>query len=308
MDKLSCMRSFVAVVETGSFSEAALKLRQSASYISKQVANLEMTLGVQLLNRTTRRVHLTDEGRNYAEWCQNILGEIEEVEANLQHEHKKPSGLLRISAPTTIGRMYVSKAVACFLKKYPDVQIELDLSDQRVDLVEQGYDMAIRVGTALQDSSLKAKKLATAHGVLCASPDYIQSYGAPTKIKELTQHNILLYTMISRNNLTLVDKAGRKQVVRVSGQLYCNNGETLCQAALEGAGIGHFPSFIAGRYVSEGRLVPISLEDEQRQSLSVYAVYPQHRHLPSKVRAFIDYLYQGWNPLPPWDNEVETLP
>lgn len=308
MDKLSCMKSFVAVVETGSFSEAAVKQRQSASYISKQVAQLEIDLGVQLFNRTTRRVHLTDEGRNYAQWCQNILSEIEDVEGSLQHHRKKPTGLLRLSVPTTIGRVYMPPLLNSFLKEYPDVEIEMDLSDECVDLIKEGYDVALRVGAQLEDSTLVAKKIATACGVFCASPNYIAKFGLPKTKEDLYQHNFLAYTLISRNSTPVFDEDGKKQMLRIKSRFSSNNGEALCQAALEGAGIGHFPTFVAGKYIAEGRLIPIRLEDEVRFSLGVHVVYPQHRYLPSKVRAFIDYISREWAEGPPWDQLVEAYP
>lgn len=299
MDNLTGMAIFARVVEARSFTAAAAALDLSKSAVSKQVARLEDRLGARLLNRTTRRLSLTEVGAAFYERCARILVEVEDAELAVGRLQDAPRGTLRINAPMSFGQLHLAPAVADFLNGHPGLAIDLTLNDRIVDLVEEGYDVAIRI-SRLADSSLIARRLVPSRRVVCGSPAYFERHGVPRHPADLRRHNCLLYSYLpSAEEWQFVGPDG-PAAVRVSGTLRANNGDALEAAMLTGLGVALQPTFIAGRDLQAGRLVAV-MPDYVDESASVYAVYPHSRHLSAKVRAFIDFLAARFCPAPPWD-------
>ena len=289
MDRLTEMEAFVQVVDHGGFTDAARKMGLSKSAVSKHVSALEARLAVRLLNRTTRRVSPTEVGLAYYDRARAVLSEAAEAESMVTSMQATPKGALRISAPVSFGVSQVAGPVADFLAAYPEVDINMVLDDRYVELIAEGFDMAIRIGT-LADSSLKARKLASARGVLAASPAYLEANGTPRTIDDLTEHRLLHYSQLSTGNFwRLRGPSGEERQVRVGGRLTVNNGEALMKAAEAGLGIAQVPAFILGDAVTSGRLIEV-LPGRPPEILGIYAVYPQARFPQPKLRAFVDFL------------------
>ena len=289
MDRLHAMTVFAKVVEQGSFARAAERLSISSSACSRQVAELEAHLETRLLNRTTRRLSLTEGGQGFYERCVQLLADLDEAEQAAAQNAARPRGTLRVMTSINFGVRHVSPAIGEFLAKYPDVRFDVSLSDRIVDLVEEGYDLAIRIGSA-GGETLVARKLGEARMVACASPAYLKAHGAPKTPEDLARHSCLTYEyMPLRNVWTFRGKDGREHAVRVSGPLHSNNGDLLAAAAVAGVGIAYEPEFILGPDLKAGRLVPI-LGSYTSPLGPIYAVYPSRRYLSAKVRAFVDFL------------------
>ena len=300
MDRLATMEAFVRVADSKSFSEAARRLRSSKSLVSRRVAALEAELGVRLFHRTTRSLTLTEEGRGYHAQVTRILAEIEEANRSVSQAQAKPRGRLRLSAPMSFGLLHLSPALPDFLARYPEVELDLSLNDRFVDVVDEGLDLAIRIGR-LADSSLVARKLATLRLILCASPGYLGDHGAPKTPEDLRRHQCLCYsTNAQAPEWRFVAPDGAPFSVPVAGRLHANNGDALRIAALRGQGIVYLPSFIVGGDLQAGTLQSL-LPDYMPADSGIYAVYPHSRHLSAKVRAFIDFLAERIGPLPHWD-------
>lgn len=298
MDRLSEMEAFVSVVDQGGFTDAARKLGMSKSAVSKHVSALEARLGARLLNRTTRRVNPTEIGLAYYDRAAMVLAGATEADEMVNAMQTAPRGALRVSVPVSFGISQVSGLVGEFLAEYPDVSVNMVLDDRFVELVAEGFDVAIRIGL-LEDSSLRARKLAESSSQIVASPGYLETHGTPTCIEDLSDHTLLHYTNLATGNFwRLKTKSGDERHVRVGGRLTANNGESLRRAAESGIGIAMVPAFILGRAVEEGRLVPI-LQDVQLDLLGIYAVYPPGRFTQPKVRAFIDFLAERLKGLGP---------
>ena len=285
MDKLANMRAFAAVAQTGSFAEAARRLNLANSVISKRVSDLENHLGVQLLMRTTRKVSLTDTGYGYLEYVRKFLDEMDEIESGLRHRAQKPVGTLKISAPTNL---HLGVAIASYLKKHPEVTVRIHAADRRVDLLDDGFDLAIRIGT-LQDSSLIAKKLGACRRVACASPQYLKKHGRPQTPADLAGHNCLSYLNLAEGKAWPFCDGPRKFLQPVTGTFLSDNGALLYEAALAHTGITLLPTFIAGPAITDGRL-KIVLEEYEEKDFDIYAVYQNTRHLSPKIRTMIDHL------------------
>ena len=300
MDRLSNMEAFVRVAETKSFSEAARRLRNSKSLISRQVAALEAELGVRLFHRTTRSLSLTEEGRGYHAQVTRILNDIAEANLSVSQSQAAPRGRLRVSAPMSFGILHLAPAIRDFLTRYPEVELDLSLNDRFVDVVDEGFDLAIRIGR-LPDSSLVARRLARHRMILCASSDYLKQHGALKDPDDLKQHQCLCY---STNSLApewlFATKDGKPWPVAIAGPLHANNGDVLRRAALQGLGITYLPSFIVGADVQASTLVSL-LPEFVPTDTAIHAVYPHTRHLSPKVRAFIDFLAERYGPRPHWD-------
>lgn len=296
MDKLSLMQSFVEVASQSGFTAAAEQLGVSRAHVSKSVMQLEQHLGTRLFNRTTRQVSLTETGRLYFERCQQVLEDINEIEQIAQEQSQQPRGLLRIAAPTSFGVRHLNPLISKYLRQYPDMAIDLSLSDRLIDVVAEGYDVAIRIAQ-LSDSSLVARRLAPCRRVLVASSDYLQQFGTPQTFQDLTQHNCLIYNNDLHSG-NWVFSGGEK--VRVKGSLHCDNGDVLKQATLEGLGVAMLPTFIVGSALQKGHLIEI-LPDHPLESLAIYAVYPSRRYLARKVRTFLDFLGTQLGEQPSWD-------
>lgn len=299
MNTFHGLHAFASVVENGSFTAAAQALGQTKSAVSKQIAGLEERLGARLLNRTTRRMSPTEVGLAFYERCRRIIAELEEAERAVTELHAEPRGTLRVNAPMSFGARHLASAIADFMILYPDINVMLDLNDRLVDVVEEGYDVAIRI-TNLPDSSLIARKLAPFRRAICASPAYWEKHGQPEKPEDLRRHQCLLYTyLLSGDEWNFIGEEG-KISVRVNGRFKANNGGALLSAARKGLGVLNTPTFIAHEDLRSGRLEPV-LMDYSDVIASIYAIYPHNRQLTTKVRLFIDFLVDQFGPEPPWD-------
>lgn len=289
MDRLSEMEAFTRVVELGGFTEAARKLGVSKSAVSKHVAALETRLGARLLNRTTRRVNPTEIGLAYFDKAQAVLSAVGEADAMASAMQDAPTGELRISAPLSFGLRHVAPALASFLAEYRNVSAHLRFEDRRVELVSEGFDMAIRIGD-LPDSSLRARKLAETEMNLVASQSYLKRRGTPETIEELADHELLHYSNLSSGNTwKLRGVSGEDRLVRIGGRLSINNGDALVQAARDGIGVALSPNFICAEDLASGALVEV-LPNNRPAPLGIYAVYPEGRFPQPKLRVFIDHL------------------
>lgn len=292
MDRLNEMEAFVRVVDLGGFTDAARKMGLSKSAVSKHVASLEDRLGARLLNRTTRRVSPTDIGLAFYDRAIRVLAEAREADAMVSAMQDAPKGELRVSAPVSFGTRVLAPAVASFLRDYPDIGVHMVLDDRFVELVAEGYDLAIRVGE-LPDSSLRARKLTETALHLVASPAYLAQKGEPKSVAELSDHNLLHYSNLSSGNFwRLQGSGGQERQVRAVGRLTVNNGDALRTAAEEGLGIAMLPTFILEDAVESGKLVEL-LPEAKRPPMGVVAVYPQGRFPQPKLRVFIDYLVEA---------------
>ena len=302
MDRLSAMRVFAQVAESGSFAAAADKLDISTSAASRHVADLEAHLKTRLLNRTTRRVSLTETGRAFFGRCVQLLADLEEAEQEAARAAVVPRGTVRLTTPVNFGVRHVAPAIAGFMAQHPDVRFDVSLSDRVVDLVEEGFDLAIRIG-APGSENVVARKLGETRLVPCASPAYLAAHGAPQVPEDLARHNCFTYEyVIPRNLWRFRDPGGAERSVRVSGTLHSNNGDLLAEAAVLGAGIVFEPAFIVGPEVRAGRLVPL-LQDFEPPATPIYAVYPSRKHLSAKVRRFVDLLIERFSRAQDWSTQ-----
>jgi len=289
LDRFTGMAVFVKVVDASSFAAAARHFGMSPAMVSKHVQTLEERLGVRLLNRTTRRVSATEVGQNYYERCLRILTDLDEAERAAGDLQTAPRGLLRVTAPVSFGMRHLAPAIADYLIAYPDVAIDLSLDDPYVDLVEERFDLAIRVGQ-LADSSLMARKLCTVAMVVCASPAYLAAHGAPRTPSDFSDHDCLVYTYSTQQSMwRFFDRSGTEHLVRISGRFLANNGDALRALAVNSVGIIFTPDFIVDEDVRTGRLVPL-LQDYTTLETPVHAVFPHGRYLSAKTRTFIDFI------------------
>lgn len=277
---------FVAVSETESFTLAAKQLAISTAQVSRQVSALEERLKIKLLYRTTRKVSLTESGAVYYEHCRHILDGLSEAEQIITNLHDKLHGKIRITAPVTYGEEVITPIINDFLLKYPEIEITLDLSNQRADLLDDGYDLAIRLGQ-LEDSRFIARKLASRQLYICASPAYIERHGIPNLPNELNRHNCLIGTA-DRWHLQI---KGKTTQINIKGNLRCNSGYGLVDAALKGIGLVQLPNYYVQSHIQSGRLIPI-LEKFQEADEGIWAVYPDKRYPPFKIKALINFLLE----------------
>jgi DNA-binding transcriptional LysR family regulator len=301
-DAFSEMAVFAKVVSTGSLSAAARELGLSPAMVSRRLAGLEARLGVRLVNRTTRSLHLTDEGASYYESCARVLADIEHANTAVSAGRNEPQGTLRVALPAAFGNQYVAPLVPEFAARYPAVQLALSLSDRTVNLLEEGFDLAVRIA-ALTDSSVAARKLAPNRRVVCASPDYLRRHGTPRTPEELAEHNCLLASDFS-GKWEYKGPDGRAGAVRVAGRYVCDNWEVLREWALAGLGIALKSTWDVRRHLESGALVSLLPGYSFDTDVAIYAVYPHRRHLPAKTRAFIDFLASSFGPEPYWDRVV----
>lgn len=300
MDRFADMNTFVAVVDTSSISAAADRLEVAKSAVSRRLADLETRLGVELLHRTTRRLTLTDSGRAYYERARNILADLEEAEQAVSQAHGAVRGRLKVAMPLAFGIKHVGPLVNEFMALHPAVEFDLDFNDRRVDLMQEGFDLAIRVAK-LPDSSLIARKLAPVRSLLCASPDYLARHGVPEKAADLARHLGLVYSNMANPGVwTFVGPDGQPGSVQVPVRLRANNGDFLTQAAIAGQGVILHPTFYLNEAICAGKLVPL-LTDHAWPEVNAYAVYPPTRHLSRRVRAFVDFLAERMAGEPYWD-------
>jgi DNA-binding transcriptional LysR family regulator len=299
VDRLSAIQVFAQVVETGSFAKAAERLGLSTSAASRHVAELETHLQTRLLNRTTRRVSLTESGRAFYERAVQLLADLAEAEQEASSAAVVPRGTIRLTTSVNFGVRHVAPAIAEFLAAHREVRFDVSLSDRVVDLVEEGFDLAIRVGPPGPEN-LVARKLGETRLVPCASPDYLAKRGAPQAPEDLARHDCFTYEYVSpRNVWRFRDRSGAERSVRVSGPLHSNNGDLLAEVAARGRGIVFEPAFIVGPEVRAGRLVPL-LQDYEPLPVPIYAVYPSRKHLSAKVRRFVEFLIERFAAAQDW--------
>ncbi len=285
------MRTFRAVVEAGGFSAAARRLGLSKAAVSKQVAELEAHFGTALLHRTTRRLNATDAGRRYFENCIRLLDELNEVEAEVRNSQAEPSGRLRISAPINFGNAVLGPVICALARRYPRLELQVELADRFVDLIEEGFDAALRIRTNLPDSSLIARRLCSITRSVCAAPSYLKRVGAPKSPEDLKNHECLIYTL-STSPFDWKFMVGKKPVtVRVNGRIQSNNGQFLISFLRAGMGIGFLPDFTVGEDIHSGKLKRV-LENYPVEPHDLYVVFPANRHQSPKLRAFMDIVAQ----------------
>jgi DNA-binding transcriptional LysR family regulator len=299
MDRFRLMQTFVRVAEVGSFSGAARSLRLSKAVVSKYIALLEEQLTAQLFNRTTRKIHLTEVGQAYLQRCILILADLDEAERSVKDLQAEPKGRLRINAPMSFGVHHLAPAIGEFMAIWPQIEIELEMNDRFVDLMAEGYDMAIRGGT-LDDSSLIARRLAPLRGVLCGTPDYFRKYGVPQTPEQLVDHHCIAYSYDRSGNNWHFKGEEKEIIIPIKSRLQINSGDAIRRIVLQGQGIARLPTFLVGQDLQQGTLRTV-LADYALTLGGLYAIYPHNRHLSAKVRVFVDFLAKKFGPRPYWD-------
>jgi DNA-binding transcriptional LysR family regulator len=298
MDKLAGMRVFTAVVDGGSFANAADKLALSRGMATRYVSQLEAHLGVRLLNRTTRKLSLTEAGADFYQRATQILTMVEDSEAAAARQASVPRGTLRIATSVAFGVLQMGSAITDYLKRYPGLHVDLALNDRVVDLVEEGFDLAIRVGPSV-DPGLVARKIASMRIVVCASPAYLKKYGTPADPESLVLHNCMTYAYSRLENRWPFRHKATERNVDVAGSLRVNNGNVLVSAAAEGLGIIRQPAFLVAEALSKKTLIRVLPEWDAGEH-AVWAVYPNRQFLPAKVRTFIDFLAERFGQEARW--------
>ena len=299
MEDLERMAIFARVVEEKSFSAAARRLNLSKSLVSKQIAHLETSVGARLLNRTTRALSLTDAGAVFYEHCSRIVEEMEEAKLAVSRLHSEPRGLLRISAPVAFGRLHIATVLPEFLAAYPDLKIDMVTTDRFVDLAEEGYDVVVRIADQ-PAPHLVARRLAPVNRKMVATPEYFQRYGVPLTPEDLQTHNCLTYTYFNPHDPWRLRGPDGEISVKATGNMRVNDDDVLSAAVLQGLGVALLPTFIIGKELQAGRLKSV-LSEYIPVERHIYAVYLANRHVPAKVRAFIDHLLARYAPEPYWD-------
>ncbi len=292
---------FSQVVETGSFSAAARRLGQSRSAISKSITNLEKSLGVRLLSRSTRHLSLTEIGTAFVEHCRRISEEVEQAKQLVDSLHLRPSGTLRVAASVAFGTLHIAPALSDFLTLYPEIDIDMTIIDRPVDLVEEKFDVVIRV-CQIPPENVVARKIAPASNRLCATPEYLKKYGIPQKPEDLSSHNCLDYIHSGEDGIWRFAGPQGSISVPISGRLRINDDDALSQAVLGGLGLAILPTFLIGKHLQTGRLSAV-LTEYLPTNRHIYAIYLSARNQPAKIRAFVEFLYDRFGPEPYWDND-----
>lgn len=303
MEDLSAMAVFARVVEMESFSGAARALGLSKSAVSKRVGRLEDRMGLRLLNRTTRRLSLTEAGAAFYEGCRRVVAEAEAAERAVTRLASAPRGRLKVNAPMSFGVRHLAPALPDFMARYPELNVDLTLNDRVVDLVEEGFDLAIRIAR-LAESSLIARRLAPNRLVLCAAPSYLAAHGAPRAVEDLKDHACLLYSYQTAGDAWRLCGPGGERRLAVTGRLRINNGDALLAAALGGLGVALLPCFICGQDLRAGRLIQVLPAWSGPADTAIAAVYPASRNLSPKVRVFVDFLTERFSGTPYWDRDL----
>lgn len=299
MDRLTSMSVFVSVVDTGSFTTASERLAISRASASKHISELETALGGRLLNRTTRQLSLTEAGQAYYERCKQILEDVGDAACVVSGLSSEPRGVLRINAPMSFGLNQFNGIINRFCQVYPDIAVDLSLNDRLIDVVDEGFDLVIRIAR-LEDSTLVARKLANCRRVIVASPAYLQEHGTPARPEDLNQHHCLHYSYFETGREWLLKGPTGYHRITTHGPLTINNGDAICRSTIEGMGIALLPTFIVSDALRSGKLKTI-LCDYKPPDVTAYAVYPSNRQLPNKVRSFIDFAIGEIGETPPWD-------
>jgi len=302
LDKLAAMAVFARVAEAKGFSEAARRLGVSKSAVSKQVAGLERSLKARLLNRTTRRLSLTEVGAAFYEHCARMLAEAEAAELAVSRLYAEPRGVLRVTAPAAFGHLHIAPAIPDFLARHAEISVQIVMSDRAVDLVEEGFDVAIRM-TREQASNTVARRLAPVRWAVCATSGYLKRHQSPRSPQDLERHNCLFYSFLEASSEWRFTSAAGETVVHVTGNFTVNNSEALREAVLKGLGVALLPTFTVGADLRDGRLQQVLGEYRAHGTFGsdVYAVYLPTRYLSPKVRAFVDFFVERFAPEPYWD-------
>jgi DNA-binding transcriptional LysR family regulator len=304
LDRITGMQIFSRVAALGSLTAAARALGMSQTMATKHVAALEERLGVKLLHRTTRKLTLTEAGRRYLESVERILAEFEEAEATAAAERVEVTGVLRVNAPVSFGIREIAPLMAEFAQLHPSLTVDMGLNDRVVDLVEEGWDVAIRIGR-IQDQTMIARKIARCRTLVAGSPLYLARKGTPSTVADLSSHNCLGYTLSSvLGPHRWVFGTDGETAVSIGGNLQASNGDALVAAAVAGQGLIYEPTFLVGAEIRAGRLVAISLDHPPIELAGVFAVYPNNRRPPAKVRAFVDFVAERYGSAPPWDRDL----
>lgn len=298
MDRFEEMQAFAAVVDAGSFVRAAEALQVSKSAVSRLVGDLEARLGVRLLHRTTRKLSLTGEGEVFHARCKEVLADLEEAEAEVTARADEAVGLLRLNVPVSFGLLHLAPLWPAFLQQHPNVTLDVTLADRMVDLVEEGYDLAVRIAR-LPSSSLVSRQLTSTRLVLCASPQYLRRHGTPEHPSEIAQHTVFAYTLLSMGDQWSFEGPQGPVEVKVTPRMRSNSGDTCCAAALQHQGIVLQPSFMVSTHLRLGALVEV-LPQYRSLELGVHAVYASRRHVTPKVRVLIDFLVAAFR-IPAWE-------
>ena len=300
MDRFGNMGTFIQVVEAGSISGAATSLGIAKSAVSRRLKELEEHLGVELFHRTTRRMNLTETGRTFYHQSVRIMQDVLEAELQTSQAHGTLKGNLKVALPLSFSLMHLGPAINEFLEAHPQIEFDLDFNDRKVDLIEEGFDLAVRIAN-LPDSSLIARRLAMIQAVICASPDYLQRMGTPLSPDELVSHQCLVYNLMRDfEHWHLHDARGKLIKAKIRPYLKASNGEFLRDAAMNGLGIVLMPTFIVYKEIERGTLIPL-LTEYQCPQTAAYAIYPQTRHLSQRVRTFVDFLIKRFEGTPYWD-------
>jgi DNA-binding transcriptional LysR family regulator len=299
MDRFDELQTFVSVVDSGSFSRAAERTGVAKSAVSRRLSALESRLGARLLNRTTRSLSLTESGRSFYQRALRLIADLEEAEAVVSSQHATLRGTLRIAAPLSFGLLHLGPAIQAFARIHPAVRLYVDFNDRQVDLVEEGFDLSVRIAR-LQDSSLIARRLTRIREVVCASPGYFERHGEPRTAEELASHATLRYTNLPDAPWRYRAPDGNEGAVRVRSEMEANNGDFLRDCAIAGHGIIRQPTFIVYRAIEQGLLKPV-LTDYTWPEVNAYALYPSARHLSHRVRTFVDFLQSRFGEAPYWD-------
>jgi DNA-binding transcriptional LysR family regulator len=303
-DRFKGLEVFAKVAAAGSLSAAARAMGLSQTMVTKHIAALEARLGTKLFHRSTRRLSITEAGRNYLESTERILAELEAADGAVAADHYEPRGLLRLNAPVSFGARQIAPLLSEFNRRHPSLKVELGLNDRLVDLADEGWDLAVRIGL-LSDSSLVARRIAPCRAVLAAAPAYIETHGRPRVAADLARHNCLGYTL---SRLTGAERwtfgANREMAVEIAGNLRANNGDALRAAAVAGLGIIYQPTFMVADDLRAGTLTALPLEELPVEFGGIYAVYLPERNPAAKVRVFIDFLLERFGPIPPWDRDL----
>ncbi|MCX2561592.1 LysR family transcriptional regulator [Acetobacter farinalis] len=305
LDRITSMQVFVKVVATGSFTGAGRALSLSQTMVTKHITALETRLGSMLFHRSTRKLSLTEAGRLFLEGCQKILPELEDIEQTVTEQRREPRGLLRLNAPVSFAIRYLAPLLPEFSKRYPLVTVELGVNDRTVDLIEEGWDLTLRV-RHMASSTLRMRRLATISMVVCAAPAYLKEAGTPATLAELSQHACLGYTLsetVGGASRWSFGEKGEKSVL-VSGPLCANNGDVLREAAIAGQGIIYQPTFIVADALRNGSLKALALDAPPTPGPALHAVYAPGLTTPLKVRAMIDFLAEQYDDTPPWDKDL----
>lgn len=299
MNLLEDMQAFVRIVEAGSLTQAAEQMDTVKSAVSQRLSRLESRMGVQLIIRTTRKQKLTDAGHSYYQSCLNILDQVSTAEASVKQQNTALAGSIKIAVPLSFGLNHLNQAFRKFNALHPEVVFQIDFNDRQVDLVNEGFDLGIRIAQ-LKDSNLVAKKVTHTQLILCASQAYLDKHGKPETPDDLKKGHVKLKYNQSPDVWKFTDKAGSQCQVKVPNKMICNNGEFMCDVAIDGQGLVMIPDFLCYKAIASGDLVPLLCNYKTNQVLNVYAIYPPNRYVPMRVKKLVNYLSEYFGDKPYW--------